>query len=210
MDDKAKAIGVGVIVLALVAFSFFYYRSVYAHAKRLRVVEPGRLYRSGQLTAAGFRDAVRRYGIRTIINVQDDVPDPLVWHGYLDRRTVRESAVCQELGVRYVWLAPDLQGRDVAQPRPKVLDEFLALMDDEATYPALIHCKAGLHRTGVLAAVYRMEYAGWSRAAAFRELKAHGFGEWKCSSANDYVDQYVLRYRPRRAGGPRAFAAAER
>jgi hypothetical protein len=42
-----------------------------------------------------------------------------------------------------------------------------------------------------------MEYQGWSRSAALRELKAHGFGEWAATSANDYVDQYLLRYEPR-------------
>ena len=79
--------------------------------------------------------------------------------------------------------------------RPAVLEEFLALMDDESTYPVLIHCKAGLHRTGVLVAVYRMEYQGWSSREAFEELRDHGFGAWVCTSANDYVRQYVLNYR---------------
>ena len=59
----------------------------------------------------------------------------------------------------------------------------------------LIHCKAGLHRTGILTAVYRMEYEGWTPAQAYRELKAHGFGDWACTSANDYVNEYVLQYR---------------
>ena len=62
-------------------------------------VEPGKFYRCGQLTQEGFREAVRELGIRTIINVQDDVPDPNVWHTYLDRDTCKESEVCKELGV---------------------------------------------------------------------------------------------------------------
>jgi protein-tyrosine phosphatase len=63
----------------------------------------------------------------------------------------------------------------------------------------LIHCKAGLHRTGILVAVYRMEYEGWSPADAFREAREHGFGNW--TSANEYVTQYILDYRPRRQRG---------
>jgi hypothetical protein len=46
-------------------------------------------------------------------------------------------------------------------------------------------------------AIYRMEYEGWSMRDAFLELKANGFGESTCNSANDYVAQYVLSYRPR-------------
>ena len=34
-------------------------------------------------------------------------------------------------------------------------------MDDPDSYPVLIHCNAGLNRTGVMVAVYRMEYQGW-------------------------------------------------
>jgi tyrosine-protein phosphatase SIW14 len=68
-------------------------------------------------------------------------------------------------------------------------------MDDPTNYPVLIHCRAGLHRTGVLAAVYRMEYDGIGSEEAIQELKAHGFGEWPCTSANDYIKQYILTYR---------------
>ena len=87
-----------------------------------------------------------------------------------------------------------------------MIDEFVELMDQESTYPALLHCKAGLHRTGVLTAIYRMEYQGWSRRAAFHELRAHGFGDWVSTTANPYIDQYIFRYRPRAHGDIRISA----
>jgi hypothetical protein len=185
--------------LAVLVFGlgpFVLFRSAYAHGKRLREIVPGRLYRSGQMTVEGFAEAVERCQLRTIINVQDDVPDPNVCMSYFNRRTIKESEMCRRLGVRYVQLSPDLVSRRlVPQKRPQAIDSFLALMDQESTYPALIHCKAGLHRTGVLSAVYRMEYQGWSPARAFREMKEHGFGPFACTAANDYVTQYVLTYR---------------
>jgi tyrosine-protein phosphatase SIW14 len=203
MDRSRQVLIVAVLFLATFsAATYVYFRSVYTHGKRLRIVAPGRLYRSGQLTTGGFTEAVRRYGIRTILNVQEDVPDPDLWHSYFDRSTVKESALCKQLGVRYIWLTPDVVSRQEEHPRPRVIDEFLAIMDDPATHPVLIHCKAGLHRTGLLSAVYRMEYQGWSHLAALTELRAHGFGEWAASSANDYVDQYLLRYEPRHAPAP--------
>jgi protein-tyrosine phosphatase len=190
------------------------FRASYAHAKRLREVEPGRFYRCGQLTAEGFAEVKERFGIKTVLNVQDDYPDPDVAQSFWDWRTVKEHELCKRLGMRYVTIAPDLVPRHkVGKERPAAVDKFLEVMDDESNYPVLIHCRAGLHRTGVLAAVYRMEYQGWSPAEAFRELKAHGFGPFACTAANDYVKQYVLTYRPglrRPAEAAHARAGADR
>jgi hypothetical protein len=202
MSRRGQVLLVGALVFGFVAGCYAYFRYAYEHDKRLRVVEPGRYYRSGQLTADGFADAIRRYKIRTVINVQDEFPDPDVATGTFSSATIKERDLCRQLGVRYVWLQPDLEPRTTpGGPRPKVLEEFLRLMDDPDVYPVLLHCKAGLHRTGVLTAVYRMEYQGWSAGSAYREMKAHGFGDTACTSANDYVSQYVLTYRPRRSLG---------
>jgi len=173
------------------------YRYQYTFAKRLREIVPDRVYRSGQLTAPGFADAVRRFGIRTIVNLQDDFPGPDIALGYFTGRTTKESELCRQLGVRYLFIAPDvIQRREIGHARPMAIDQFLAVMDDESNYPVLFHCKAGLHRTGIMAAIYRMEYQGWSHHQAIAELKENGFGEWPCTSANDYIAEYLLAYQP--------------
>jgi len=185
------------ICFIVVVVPIGYYRYVYDNNKRLRVMVPGRVYRSGQMTVPGFTDAVHRLHIKTVINVQDDVPDPDLDLSFWDTRTIKESELCKKLGVRFVQLAPDLiSRREVPEHRPATIDQFLTLLDDESVYPVLIHCRAGLHRTGVLAAIYRMEYEGWSHEDAYRELRAHGFGEWVSTCANLYIQEYVLSYQP--------------
>ena len=172
------------------------YRWEYTRGKRLREVVPGRLYRSGQMTVPGFEEAIARYHLRTIINLQDEHPDPAVDLGYFTLQTMRETELCRRHNVRYVYLPPDLlPHRLVPAHRPEAIERFLAIMDDPASYPVLIHCRAGLHRTGVMTAVYRMEYEHWGPDQAIDELKANGFGEWPCSSANDYITQYILTYK---------------
>jgi hypothetical protein len=184
------------VVLIVGVAPVVYYRSQYAYAKRLRVVEPGRLYRAGQPTADGLTDAIRRFHIRTVVNVQDEFPDPDLDRSFWGSGTVKERALCESLGVRYIHLAPDLVPRPlVPECRPAVIEQFLAILDDENSYPVLLHCHAGLHRTGVLTAVYRMEYQHWTPERAYEDMRANGFGPWVGTAANDYVKQYVLTYR---------------
>jgi protein tyrosine phosphatase (PTP) superfamily phosphohydrolase (DUF442 family) len=188
------------LIFALLAVvPFFHFRSVYAHSKRFREVEPGHLYRSGQLTAEGFADVVAENHIRLVLNVQEDFQDPDVCLSYLDRDTIKESALCEKLGVRYVCIPTDLvPDRNNPAAHPSGIDKFLELMDDPANHPVLLHCKAGLHRTGVFTAIYRMEYNGWTKQDALDEVRALGFGDLWCTPENDYIRQYVLKFTPGR------------
>jgi protein tyrosine phosphatase (PTP) superfamily phosphohydrolase (DUF442 family) len=189
----ALIVGLAVVIFVM---PFVCFRAAYSYEKRLREVDPGRVYRSGQMTADGLADAVRRFDIRTVINVQDDVPDPDLEKSFWRSGTVKESELCRRLGVRYVWIAPDLVPvKDSPRRRPQAVDEFLRVLDDKTAYPVLIHCRAGLNRTGCLVAVYRMEYQGWSPIEAFQEMKDLGFGTTTCTASNQYVNQYVLTFR---------------
>ena len=197
--------GAAVLIAGVVGGPTAYYRSTYAHAKRLRAVVPGKVYRSGQLTANGFRQAVDRFGIRTVVNLQEEARDPYLPDAWRHDATIRESDLCAELGVRYVALDGGVlaEGGPPGLHRPPVVDQFLAILDDPANYPVLFHCKAGLHRTGLLTAVYRMEYEGRSRAAAFEELRANGFGTFGATDANFYVREFVVGFEPGVRPGPK-------
>jgi tyrosine-protein phosphatase SIW14 len=200
------------LATSIIAVPVVYYRAVYNHDRRLRTVEPGVLYRSGCLTAEGFKAAVAQLGIKTIINLQDEWPDPAVRNSYFDTSTTSEIQLCQELGVHYVYIPPDLLSRRRAESeRPLAIEQYLAVMDNPENYPVLIHCKAGLHRTGVMVAVFRMEYQGWSPLAALQEVKDNGFGEWASGADNDYIEQYIMRYKAgqRRQGEPDKLGALE-
>lgn len=204
-------LGIGILAM-IVIVPFVHFRAAYAHSKRLREVTTGRFYRCGQLTEDGFREAIGRYGIKTVINLQDENPDPLLPRNYYREGSVKpESEVCRQAGARYVMLSFDLPARIVAHiDHPKVIDAFLRICDDPASYPILLHCKAGLHRTGLLTAIYRIEYELWDTADALRELRANGFGDSAATSANDYVYAFLAVYKPRWLRAMSLFAATGR
>jgi protein tyrosine/serine phosphatase len=191
------ALGIGVAAVALVP-PVALYRAQYIHAKRFREVEPGKLYRSGQMTADGFRETIERFHIKTVVNLQHEQPDPFLPDRWLGNGKIRESELCQKLGVRYVLLTPDiLPPGNTVDKEPPVVKDWLAILDDEANYPILLHCKAGLHRTGRLTAIYRMEYHGWSQGEALRELRANGYGYVAASEGDEFVVQFIQNYKPR-------------
>src|SRR5262249_15108318 len=151
MPSAARWALAAAVVLVAAFPPYAYFRYTYIHAKRFHEVVPGRFYRSGQMTAPGLREIVGRYGIKTVINLQHEEPDPILLDHWMGRGEVRESVLCADLGVKYVLLTPDLlPPGNKLDSTPPAVEEFLKLLDDEANYPVLLHCKAGLHRTGRL------------------------------------------------------------
>jgi tyrosine-protein phosphatase SIW14 len=201
MAVALRWLGVFFLSLLLIVVPWVYFRWEYTYAKRFRIVTPGVLYRSGEMTGAGFTKAVQLYHLRCIVNLQDEYPDPELYRYYFTTGRIKESELCRQLGVRYVYIPPDLlPRRELATQQPRAIDQFLNVMDDKSNWPVLIHCRAGLHRTGIMTSLYRMEYEGWTPNEAIHELKANGFGEWPCTASNEYIDQYILRYHARNEG----------
>jgi protein tyrosine/serine phosphatase len=199
MPNVARWILALVVAIVAIAPPIAFFRFQYIHAKRFREVTPERFYRSGQMTAAGLREIVAKYGIKTVINLQHEEPDPLLLDRWMGSGIIRESELCRDLNVKYLLLKPDVIPKGHPKDQvPPVVDEYLSILDDQSTYPVLIHCKAGLHRTGRLTAIYRMEYHGWSQGEALRELRANGYGNFMASEADEFIIQFIKNYTPRK------------
>jgi tyrosine-protein phosphatase SIW14 len=163
------------------------------HLRNFRTVEPGVLYRSGQLSPTGLDLVLRAYGIRTVVTLRT-VRDP--GRPYPD---AWEEAACAARGARHVRILPRpwLPDEGGEPPAAGVVRAFLAVVADPANRPVLVHCFAGVHRTGTLVAVYRREYAGWGAEEAIAELERGGYAP---GPARDPIDVFLRRYRPRPGG----------
>ena len=98
-----------------------------------------------------------------------------------------EELWCADRGIRYVRFAPAVWDSPEGQAN---LCEFLNLVNDPAAGPVLIHCFAGLHRTGVYCAVFRMECHGWTNADAIAEMYAIGYFQ-DDPAALEFLRQYT-------------------
>lgn len=104
-------------------------------------VDPGQLYRSGQLTSDQIRDHTRRYGIRAIVNLRGR-NDKADW--YRD-----EIAVSKALVVAHI----DFKMSATKELRLDSAAELEAILR-QVPKPVLIHCQGGSDRSGLASAIF--------------------------------------------------------
>jgi tyrosine-protein phosphatase SIW14 len=195
----ARSLPAALVAVSLVAVPLGYAKVREKHLRNVRVVEDGVLYRSGQPSPLGLGRLVHDYDIRTVVCFRDieegkALVPPEQW----------EEGFCAKLGIRYVRMPLRVWSyENGVVPADENVRQFLDIMADRKNYPVLIHCYRGVHRTGTYAAIYRMEFQGWSNADAMEELKALGYDNL---NREDDVRGYLERYVPTRraaAGGSR-------
>src|SRR5579862_3456751 len=76
-----------------------------------------------------------------------------------------EQKQVESLGMRFVYLPWSSD----ALPSHEQVVTFLALLHDPAT-KAFVHCRAGADRTGVMVALYRIEFDHWTTSQAITEM----------------------------------------
>ncbi len=76
----------------------------------------------------------------------------------------------------------------------QAVQEFLAVVDKKENHPVLVHCYAGIHRTGTMCAIFRMEYHGWTSQRAIAEMQYYGFAP---EDMHQHIAGYLREYKPR-------------
>lgn len=120
------------------------------------VVKPGILYRSGQLTSDQLAQAIKTYGIKTVVNFQ-----------LLDAKLSAERELTESLGAEFVNLP--MPGDGFGEEHQ--FREALEAMDDPDRRPVLVHCARGTCRTGASVALYRYERDGWTIKDVSAEMR---------------------------------------
>jgi uncharacterized protein (TIGR01244 family) len=114
------------------------------------------LYRSEQFTQADVAE-LQKLGIKKVISFR-------AFHS--DEEMLAGSGIVLQRIPIHTWDIDD----------EEIIAALKALRDVEQDGPILIHCQHGADRTGLIAALYRVLYQGWSKEQALDELQNGGYG----------------------------------
>lgn len=117
----------------------------------------GRAYRGAQVRSETLEYFVRRYGIKTVINLRGSNPHA-DWYQ-------REKADCDRLGLKMIDVR--LSASDL--PTPESLGALLNAFERE-NEPLLMHCRGGADRSGMAAALWRRVMLEEDAETAGRQL----------------------------------------
>lgn len=179
-----QSVGI-VAILVLLAAPVVYAVHERNQMRNFRVVRPGVLYRSAQMTLPGLKRAVHDYRIKTVLSLRD-----------ADRPAdIAEEAFCRKEEITFYRLPPlSWDTSNGPAPVEENVKKFRAIIDDPSNYPILVHCFAGIHRTGAYVAIYRMEKEQWSNEAAIAEMRRCGYDTL---DSDQDIREYLESYQPR-------------
>jgi tyrosine-protein phosphatase SIW14 len=180
----------GLSIVGLLVGGPLWYNAYHSRCYRnFRVVDEGVLYRSAQLNLAGLKRLIHDYRIKTVVSLRD---------GEKTNDMEEEKYLAAETDIHFIRIPPRAWwASDGSVPAEIGLAEFRAVMKNPANYPVLVHCFAGIHRTGAFCAVWRLDHDGWTNDEAIAEMRNLGY-------TVEHMD--VLPYL--RSYQPRAFAGA--
>ena len=118
-------------------------------------------------------------GIKTIVDLRNDPTD-------------YEKSAAEAVGIKYI----NVPMSGWKSPKDADVNRVVGILTDPASGKVYVHCKAGIHRTGITGAVYRMEKYGWDYDKAYAEMKNYNFSSGLVHGAlKSYVKDYAKRPR---------------
>jgi protein tyrosine phosphatase (PTP) superfamily phosphohydrolase (DUF442 family) len=129
--------------------------------RRFAAVVDGRLYRSGEVSPGQLQRLRREYGIGRVISLLS-AESPI---------TAAERRAAESLGMQ--WCNVPLPGDGASTPAER--QQILDLLGEPNAPPTLVHCAAGVNRTGLAVGLYRLHCQHWPLERVLAELHSFGF-----------------------------------
>lgn len=180
--SRSQRLFFGVLILALLGTQIWVWNAYIKNRfipKRWGVVVPGAVYRSGQLSKELIESTLLNHRIQLVIDLTlEDRDDP---DQEVERKTV------SALGIEYVRFP--LQGDGRGDVRSYAL-AIAAMVNAQAQgKPALVHCAAGVQRTGAVVAAYRLLVENKNTSEVYKELVHNDWDPKKNGILLDYLNE---------------------
>lgn len=147
------------------------------------VVEPGRIYRSAQISRRILRRTLSDNHIAVIVDLShENTPD-----------AVAERQIAAEMGVEHINFRLGGDGTGDPNVYPAAIK---AIMDaNRAGKAVLVHCQSGAQRTGGVIATYRMLIEGESKEAAFTEAEHYHHNPHSNPQLFPFVEKHLDQWK---------------
>ena len=116
-----------------------------------------RFFRGAQPLESDYQ-SLKDLGVTMVIDLRND---PMAY----------EKGAVEALGMKYI----NIPMSGWKSPQQTDVDTFLALVNNPETGKFFVHCKAGIHRTGVVGAAYRYTNYGWNYDQVYKEMKDYNY-----------------------------------
>lgn len=146
--------------------------------KRFGVVEPGLIYRSGQISPTLIKPVLLKNKIAAVIDTTG------IEQG--NKEQAAEKKAIDELGIESFRFPLSGDGTGKIENYAKAIAEMHAA--SKAGKPVLLHCSAGTQRTGGIVAAYRVLVQGKSTGEAIEEMERYEFSPEKDKLLIDYLN----------------------
>ena len=137
------------------------------------------LYRSAQPLPHQLEKLIKKYNLKTVINLRGNENTNI---------NKKEKAICDKFNVEFITL--NLKSRAI--PSKEQINQIYNTLKS-IKYPALIHCKSGSDRTGLVATLYLHLIKNIDLKESMKQLHFIPYGHIKYSKAGK-IDFFFKTY----------------
>jgi len=187
------------IFLLLLTFFGIYYVWYVNFNFRFETISEGKVYKSALIDPDKIESYLVENKIKTVIDLlhpglKDDLNPANQKEIDAEQKAIDDVNAKHNLNIKHVNI-PSGQ-----IPNEQTIKKFLEVLDNNASYPVLIHCYHGTGRAQIYSAIYRIEYENWKNedARAQTRIIVDALGYRSAFADGRAKGDFLMSYKPRK------------
>ncbi len=186
-------------VVVLLAGAYYVWRVNLNY--RFEEISKDKVYKSRLISPDKLGGYLKEYKIKTVIDLLDPIRHDKLDNGR-QANIDAEAAAVQKYNEEHHTNVVHVNIPSSQIPTKETLTKFFQVLDDNTSYPVLIHCYDGTGRAPLYSAIYRVEYEKWKNADARAKTRVivEGFGYRSSFADGKSKGDFLMHYKPRSDG----------